>query len=202
MLVDAQSGEILLRRNRVFYAQGTGRVIQSAATQLLDPRRPDEMPIGTGSCPPAVNHEVRSLNAPFRDPATVLSSSGRLDGNNTHVFHGNDTTEAPAGTFDGAQWSFDFPFNSAGAAATTLFFALNYAHDFFYDRGFTEAAGNFQESNFGRGGVGGDAVHGIARAAGRNNATMEVDPNDGTSPIISMFLWDGTGCWWRTKRVR
>lgn len=194
VLIDAQTDEVLLRRNRVRSADGSGRVFQSAATQAIDPRRPDEMPSGAGGCPPASNFQLRSLNAPFRDPATVLFNSGRLEGNNAHAFHGNGSTEAPGGTFDGSQWTFDFPFSSPGAAAVSLFFAVNYAHDFFYDLGFDEPAGNFQVGNLGRGGLGGDAVQVIARAAGRNNATFQTEP-DGTSPIISMFMWDGTGCW-------
>jgi subtilase family serine protease len=194
VLIDAQSGDVLVRRNRVRYADGIGRVLQSAATQAIDPRRPDEAPLGAGSCPPALNFDLRSLNAQFRDPATVLFGTGRLAGNNARAFHGDRSTEAPAGTFDGSFWTFDFPFSSPGAAATSLFFAVNYAHDFFYALGFDEGAGNFQVDNFGRGGLGGDEVHVVARAAGRNNATFQTEP-DGTNPIISMFMWDGTGCW-------
>ena len=37
-------------------------------------------------------------------------------------------------------------------------------------------------------------MKGLARAAGRNNATFQPTP-EGTSPIMSMFLWDGIGCW-------
>jgi subtilase family serine protease len=194
VLIDAESGELLLRRNRVLDANGRGRVVQLAATQAIDARRPDQMPIGAGACPPPVNHELRDLTAPFRDPSTVLSDMGRLSGNNVHVFRGNTTTEGTLGTFDGARWLFDFPFNSAASAETALFFSLNFAHDFFYDLGFDEAAGNFQASNFGRGGLGGDPIAGVARAAGRNNATFMRAP-EGTSPVISMFLWDGLGCW-------
>ncbi|HET7218731.1 MAG TPA: CARDB domain-containing protein, partial [Vicinamibacterales bacterium] len=193
-LIDATSGELLLRRNRVLDAEGTGRVIQSAATQAIDQRQPDEMPTGDGGCPPVLNHELRDLTAPFRDSSTVLSNTGRLSGNNVHVFRGDPDTEAALGTFDGTRWIFDAPFGSAASAESALFFALNFAHDFFYDLGFDEAAGNFQANNFGRGGVGGDAIAGVARAAGRNNATFQPEP-EGTSPIISMFLWDGAGCW-------
>ncbi len=194
VLVDAGTGELLLRRNRVLDANGTGRVVQSAATQAIDPRRPDQMPLGSLACPPPQNHELRDLTAPFRDQSTVLSDTGRLAGNNVHVFRGNDSTEGALGTFDGTRWLFDFPFNSAAAAETALFFSLNFAHDFFYDLGFDEAAGNFQVSNFGRGGLGGDPIRGVARAAGRNNATFMPAP-EGSSPVISMFLWDGSGCW-------
>jgi subtilase family serine protease len=194
VLIDAETGELLLRRNRVLDADGSGRVLQSAATRAIDPRRSDPMPIGTVACPPPVNHELRDLTGPFMDPSTVLSNTGRLSGNNAHVFRGAVSNEGALGTFDGSRWLFDFPFNSAAAAETALFFTLNFAHDFFYDLGFDEAAGNFQVSNFGRGGLGGDPILGVARAEGRNNATFMRAP-DGTSPRISMFLWDGTGCW-------
>jgi subtilase family serine protease len=194
LLVDAASGELLLRRNRVLDAEGSGRAIQSTATQAVDPRRPDEMPTGAAGCPPVLNHELRDLTAPFRDQSTVLFNTGRLSGNNAHVFRGEPGVEGVLGTFDGTRWVFDAPFGSAASAESALFFALNFAHDFFYDLGFDEAAGNFQVNNFGRGGVGGDAIAGVARADGRNNATFQPEP-EGTSPIISMFLWDGTGCW-------
>ena len=194
VLIDSQSGEVLLRRNRVRNAVGTGRVLQSSPALAIDPRRPDEMPSSVSGCPPPSNFELRGLTNQFRDPAAVLFDGGRLTGNNARAFIGSTATEAPAGTIDSSGWLFDFPFNSTGAAATSLFFAVNYAHDFFYDLGFDEAAGNFQANNFGRGGVAGDAVHLIARAAGRNNATFQVEP-DGINPVISMFLWDGAGCW-------
>ena len=39
VLIDATTGEVLLRRNRVHFAEGSGRVMQSAAMNALDPRR-------------------------------------------------------------------------------------------------------------------------------------------------------------------
>ena len=194
VMVDAATGELLLRRNRVLYEQGSGRVLQSDATAAIDPRQPDKMPSGGGGCPPPDNYTLRSLTGPFRDSATVLSNTGLLIGNNAHVYRGSTDTEGAAGVFDGTRWLFDFDFDTSGAAEVTLFHALNFAHDFFYDLGFDEAAGNFQVDNFGRGGLGGDSIKGIARAAGRNNATFQ-PASDGTSPIIRMFLWDGLGCW-------
>ena len=196
VLIDASTGEVLLRRNRVHFAQGSGRVMQSAAMQALDPRRLDPTPIGQpgSDCPPPTNHLVRSLNAPFRDPATTLFNTGRLSGNNAHVFRHDTSTEGALGSFDGTKWNFDFPFNSDDSAETALFFAMNFAHDFFYDLGFDEAAGNFQQDNFNRGGSGGDPVKGNARALGRNNANY-MHAADGSSPTINMFLFDGSGCW-------
>ena len=196
ILIDAGTGELLLRRSRVHYVQGSGRVLQGAGTASVDPRRPDPMPFGshgTLACPPPVNYAVRGLTTPFRDPATVLSDTGFLEGNNARVFRG--TGEMAQGTYDGQQWMFDFPFNSGESAETALFFGLNFAHDFYYALGFDEAAGNFQMDNFGRGGVGGDPIRGKARAVGRNNANY-VNAPDGRVATINMFLWDSmNSCW-------
>jgi subtilase family serine protease len=198
VIVDAETGEIVLRQNRVKYAEGRGRVIQSAATASAESRRPDPQPFGNdgtaAGCPPISNHLVQDLAVPFRNPATVLDNTGRLSGNNAHVFRRANLVEGAMGTFDGTGWTFDFPFNSADAAETMLFFTTNFAHDFFYDLGFDEAAGNYQVDNFGLGGAGADPVRALARATGRNNATW-MTAADGQSPTMSMFLWDGTGCW-------
>ncbi len=93
ILVDAVTGELLYRRNLVFYADGSGRVLQSDATaginlKLLDPYPFGAQPGPIFGCPPATNHVVRSLTTQFRDPATVLGTSGFLQGNNTHVYRG------------------------------------------------------------------------------------------------------------------
>ena len=76
VLIDATTGDVLLRRNRVHFVEGSGRVMQSPAMNALDPRRLDPTPIGQpgSSCPPASNYLVRSLNAPFRDPSATLST--------------------------------------------------------------------------------------------------------------------------------
>ena len=197
ILIDAQTAELLLRRNRTHQTDGFGRVFQGAGTASIEPRRPDPMPFGADGmlgCPPPVNFAVRGLTSPFRDPATVLASTGHLEGNNVKVFRGS-IGQSAEGSFDGQAWLFDFPFNSAGSAETVLFFGMNFAHDFYYDLGFDEAAGNFQVDNFGRGGVGGDPVRAKSRAVGRNNANYVHAP-DGKSPTINMFLWDALGgCW-------
>jgi subtilase family serine protease len=204
VLIDAATGELLYRRNRVLYTQGSGRVLQSDTTRARDARLADEHPAGAtasgpgdapNGCPPLTNHITRSLTTPFRDPSTVLFGTGRLEGNNAHVFRGADGVDAVSGTTqaDGSRL-FDFPFGSAGSAETHLFFAVNFLHDFFYDLGFDEASGNFQQDNLGRGGAGGDSLHALARADGRNNASFEPRP-EGESPIMSMFLFDGEGCW-------
>ncbi|MGE3629981.1 MAG: M36 family metallopeptidase, partial [Sandaracinaceae bacterium] len=77
------------------------------------------------------------------------------------------------------------------AAITQLFFTTNWLHDYFYDQGFDEAAGNAQEDTLGRGGVGGDRMNAEAMDySGRNNANMST-PADGSNPRMQMYLWTG-----------
>ncbi|MCC6557045.1 MAG: M36 family metallopeptidase [Polyangiaceae bacterium] len=80
------------------------------------------------------------------------------------------------------------------AATTQLFYVTNWLHDWSYDSGFDEAAGNAQQNNFGRGGAGGDPLRAEAQdgalAGNRNNANMST-PSDGTSPRMQMYLWSG-----------
>ncbi len=72
------------------------------------------------------------------------------------------------------------------AATVNLFDWNNLMHDVWYNYGFTEAAGNFQEDNNGAGGLGGDGVNANAQAAGNCNATFGT-PADGSNPTMNMF---------------
>jgi len=65
----------------------------------------------------------------------------------------------------------------------------NWLHDWYYDAGFDETAGNAQTDNFGRGGVGGDSIFAEAQDfTGSNNANMST-PADGQRPRMRMFMW-------------
>jgi large repetitive protein len=75
------------------------------------------------------------------------------------------------------------------AAITQLFYTTNFLHDWYYDVGFNEVAGNAQASNYGRGGVEGDSLRAEAQDyAGTNNADMST-PSDGGRPRMQMFVW-------------
>ncbi len=80
------------------------------------------------------------------------------------------------------------------ASITSLFYVINWLHDFWYDAGFTEAAGNAQSINYGRGGVEGDPLlaeaQDDANGGSRNNANMAT-PDDGMSPRMQVYLWTG-----------
>jgi len=80
------------------------------------------------------------------------------------------------------------------AAVTQLFYTTNWLHDYWYDSGFNEAAGNAQLDNFGRGGLGNDPLKVEAQDDApwgtRNNANMSTRA-EGTSPRMQMYLWSG-----------
>ncbi|AZA54195.1 T9SS-dependent M36 family metallopeptidase [Chryseobacterium sp. G0201] len=99
----------------------------------------------------------------------------------------------------GATRNFNFPFNIDGlpapnrnAAITNLFYLNNRIHDVFYQFGFTESARNFQDNNFGKGGVDDDYVYAEAQdGSGLNNANFGT-PQDGFNPRMQMYLWLGS----------
>lgn len=101
-------------------------------------------------------------------------------------------TTAPQ-TFDYAIAPDEDPSNANArlAAAVSLFYTINWQHDWWYNHGFDEVAGNAQTLNYGRGGIEGDPL--IAQgqdASGRNNANMAT-PSDGSSPTMQQYLFDG-----------
>lgn len=125
-----------------------------------------------------------------------------LQGNNVHAFNDNNGDYQPDSEVDGGQsLTFDKVFNadlepqgSKEAAAVNLFYMINKMHDFAYQYGFTEAAGNFQLDNYGKGGIGGDYVIGMSQFGNgqgdyKNNADFAT-PSDGNNGQMRMFLWD------------
>ena len=72
---------------------------------------------------------------------------------------------------------------------TNLFFWSNRYHDRLYQYGFTEPARNFQNNNFGRGGLGADFVRAEAQdSSGTNNANFST-PADGSLPRMQMYIF-------------
>ncbi len=151
--------------------------------------------------------EIDGLNTnPSNLPDPWLASTA-VDtiGNNVNAY-ADVTTPTGFNTGDfrasttGAR-AFDRAYNTAAepassqtqqmAAVTSLFFGINWLHDFWYDAGFTEVAGNGQADNYGRGGVAGDAILAEAQDfSGKNNANMST-PSDGMPPRMQVYLWSG-----------
>jgi uncharacterized repeat protein (TIGR01451 family) len=92
---------------------------------------------------------------------------------------------------------FDFPMDLTQppssyreAAVVQLFYWNNWMHDRLYELGFTEAAGNFQVTNFNRRGAGNDPVEADAQdGSGLNNANMTTF-GDGTPGRMQMYVFN------------
>ncbi|MGZ9676911.1 T9SS-dependent M36 family metallopeptidase [Flavobacterium sp. GNP001] len=81
------------------------------------------------------------------------------------------------------------------AACTNLFYMNNVMHDVWYQYGFDEASGNFQQNNYGKGGtaadyVFADAQDGSSASPQRLNNANFATPADGGRPRMQMFLWN------------
>jgi hypothetical protein len=191
--VDATTGEVWTRLNWTKF--------DSYRVYALPGENPQDTKHGIVSNPADVN-----LASPFgwhnRDdlPGPEFHDTR---GNNVFAQDNFDGTgnngQRPTGFFNN---DYDYkndlyqpPDVSIDAAIVNLFYVTNMLHDISYRHGFTEAAGNFQDFTFGRGGRGNDHV--IANAlddfdnGSRDNAFFSPRV-DGVSGIIAMFAWDFT----------
>ena len=186
LLVDAHSGELLLRHNLyVIAAQGTVYIESpnAGARQLVS----------------FVGDTVINTSFGWMGTATVTT------GNNVEAYLDTDANNSPdpnngSGLSNGhasaANQDFTFPFSTAvdprtqqAAVVTNLFYYNNFMHDFSYRLGFTETARNFQTNNYGRGGSGNDSVRAEAQdGSGTNNANFATPP-DGSRPRMQQYLF-------------
>ncbi|HEX5059604.1 MAG TPA: M36 family metallopeptidase, partial [Kofleriaceae bacterium] len=218
-LVIAEDGRVLAERNLVADAAFSYRVFAESTGEM----HPFDGPI-VDSTPHATGHPngafpayatsnlvtVDGLNHPGTGPADPWLVNNRTEtlGNNVEAyadFNAPDgltfgdfrATTTAAGKFDRA-----YDFNAEPLSTqtqqmtgiTSLFYTVNWMHDFWYDGGFTESAGNAQDNNYGRGGEDRDAIKAEAQdnanGGSRNNANMST-PDDGLQPRMQVFLWGG-----------
>ena len=98
----------------------------------------------------------------------------------------------------GESLTFDFeldfdqpPVGYQDASITNLFYINNMMHDIWYEYGFDEASGNFQENNYGNGGQESDSVNADGQDGdGMNNASFGTPP-DGSNPQMTVYEWNG-----------
>ncbi len=189
--IDAVSGEEVGRANWTSHA--SYRVFALPKESPADGPRSDEVD----------PHLLGGIASPFgwHDTNGVVGPETTLtDGNNVEACADVDNDNAcdagslPDGT---ASFEFHFPMNLANdqppaylpAAVVNLYYWNNVMHDVLYQYGFDEPAGNFQQNNYGRGGVGNDRVRAEAQdGSGTNNANFATPP-DGSRPRMQMFIW-------------
>ena len=185
VLIDAEDGALLYRHSRVVTA-GNGMVWKKS--------------------PLAGARESVVFPDAWLAPGAVVTTGNNVDAyvdaNGDDTPDALNTTEMQNGRAYSASQSFVFAFGDGttganprtypAAATTNLFYLVNTAHDFYYGLGFTETAGNYQTNNFGRGGLGNDAVLGEAQyrssaSSDYDNASMEIVP-DGTAPHMEVGI--------------
>ncbi len=202
-LVDARSGEVLVRRCLT-------ENISNASYRVFTNDSPTPMSPGYSSPvtnqPPTVPRVLVVTNAVDTNasPQGWINDGGNETmGNNVDAFTdhtGNGLPDLPR-TQGSPSRVFDFPLdltqdplNYTDAVTVNLFYWNNWMHDKLYGLGFTEAAGNFQGTNFGRGGLGNDAVEAEAQDGGTtgsdNNASFTT-PHDGLPGVMQMYIWSG-----------
>lgn len=122
-------------------------------------------------------------------------------GNNVLASEDRDADNIPGYSPDGgANLTFDFtidntlpPSFNEDAAITNLFVWNNFTHDVWFNHGFDEGSGNFQQTNYSGQGSGNDFVVADAQdGAGLNNANFGTPP-EGFNPRMQMFLWSPSG---------
>lgn len=200
VLVDADNGEALLRRCLTVYLRDAAyRVFPSDSPSPFSPA----YPAPTTNQPPLVPRSLVTLGALSTNASPlgwINDNDNETRGNNVDAHSDLDADDLPdLPRPQGAPFRvFDFPLDLGqgpetytDAAVVQLFYWCNWMHDRLYELGFTEAAGNFQKDNFGRGGLGSDAVLADAQdGSGVNNANF-TPTEDGTPPRIQMYRFTG-----------
>ena len=183
-------------------------LFKSESSFMVDGSQYNVFPIPTASPdhgPIQLISEPANLTAsPFgwHDTNGVLGAEYTITrGNNVYAqedTNGNDGFGyAPEG---GVALNFNFAFNEdqqpigyQDVAITNLFYMNNIMHDVWYEYGFDEVSGNFQQNNYGNGGVGNDFVIADAQdGSGLNNANFGTPP-DGSNGGMQMYLWSASG---------
>ncbi len=202
LLLDAETGEALVRHCLTFH-------LTPASYRVFTGDSPTPFSPGYSTPqtnqPPVVPRSLVTLAALDTNASPrgwLEESETRTLGNNVDAFldwDGNLLTSLIRPEC-GPERVFDFPFdpswhptNYAAAATVQLFYWCNWMHDRLYGLGFTEAAGNFQTTNYDRGGIGKDAVRARAQAYADHewigdNASISVLP-EGAPPVLTMELW-------------
>ncbi|HVE56711.1 MAG TPA: M36 family metallopeptidase [Pyrinomonadaceae bacterium] len=220
VIVDANSGTMLWRKNITndqtqsatyqVYTNSNAMINSAENPAPLTPG-PINPTLGTQGAIIARTNVTRIGNeAPytFNNNGWVTDGTNVTDGNNLQAgidrdgVNGVDATQvgSPNRVFDstwnpppGSPAPGDDPLTAQAqrGAVIQMFYVMNLYHDELYRLGFTEAARNFQGTNFTGQGVGNDRVSAEGQdSSGTNNANFST-PADGGRGRMQMYLWTG-----------
>ncbi len=205
MLVDAEDGTVLFRKNMTNYQT------QSASFSVYNDDSPAPMspglsqPNGTqASFIPRTLFTLIGNEAPttFNNLGWITDGANVTDGNNVEAGLDRDGVDGVDAPVTGSARTFNFTYDPAtqeplstlayqNGEVTDEFYYVNRYHDALYLLGFTELARNFQNDNFGRGGVAADRIRSEAEdSSGTNNANFST-PADGGRGRMQMYIFPG-----------
>lgn len=180
---------------------GNGSVVRSDARSASDgynvfPEHPDGTPqtVVTDPADPTASPNGWLVGDQWSNHISGNNAHAYIDADNNNAPDPNDEVEAD-GVFDTAFDPTTQPTagDNPDVAVQNLFYFNNLIHDTLYGAGFTEAAGNFQNDNFGNGGAGGDAVEAQAQDGGGTDNANFATPPDGQPGRMQMYLWTPPG---------
>lgn len=201
VVIDAETGEPVIRHGLTEY-------ISNASYNVFTSDSPSPFSPGhstpSSAQPATVSRTLVTLSA----LNTTASPNGWIDdgitetrGNNVDAHtdtNADNLPDLPRPQSTGTGRVFDPPLDLAlapstyrDAATVNLFYWCNWIHDQLYELGFDEASGNFQNNNFGRGGLGNDAIQADAQdGSGTDNANFS-SPPDGSPGRMQMYIFTG-----------
>jgi hypothetical protein len=205
LLLDAEDGTVLFRKDLTQYQN------QAATYYVYNddnpaPLSPTTAFPGSGVQPNFISRTPITLvgNEPpntFNSLGWMTDGTNLTDGNNVEAGIDRDGINGVDAPVQGVNRVFNFTYNPLtdepvtgpyqNGEVTDAFYWTNYYHDRLYLLGFTEAARNFQNNNFGRGGSQGDRVSAeMQDSSGTNNANFST-PIDGSRGRMQMYLFPG-----------
>jgi len=206
VVVDSETSTVLAKDTLTFFQNAPRGLVFE-----MDPQ-PNPMPgVQLKAPPPYVQRRLLPFTGdPTASPHGWVTGNATAGNNAIIGINPNGVTFATAQPTTASNGDFSFPLELGPGAAhphtfpnaanTNLFYWINRSHDLFYQAGFDEAAGNYQEDNFGRGGAGADRMTAYTQygsagqfGAALNNAFYSTrrTGDDGAPAMIAMFLGIG-----------
>ncbi|TFK62340.1 hypothetical protein BDN72DRAFT_395354 [Pluteus cervinus] len=180
--VDAHSGDLISITD--FVAKIAYKVLPISKESLPEGQEILNDPFDRIASPSGWHNDGK-INTTITAGNNVVSFTGSLSGVSKQsspgkfVYNHNDTIDPTAGS-------------NIDAARVNAFYIINSIHDYAYRYGFTEAAYNFQNNNFGKHGKGNDRVQiSVQDDSGMDNANFATPP-DGQNGVCRMYIFDLT----------
>ena len=208
ILLDAEDGSVLFRKNLTNY-QTQSATYRVYTAESPAPLSPTPVLPGEGTQAPFIAPTVQTLvgNEPpntFNNLGWMTDGNSFTDGNNVEAGidrDGTDGVDVPFICTPFFSRVCDVPFDPQTDEALTMpyqngevvdtFYWTNVYHDRLYRLGFTEAAGNFQNNNFARGGRSGDRIRAEAQDSSSINNANFTTPVDGGRGRMQMYIFPG-----------